>query len=135
MDVKVNKGTSHPIEIISCGTSSCITIEEAEQTIGQLGAAISAVRHHRRSEFEAAVEEMAEDVMGYNFVSEAGLRNCAAQLLFVARKQLAKELPVWKKISDVRTGLYKTPTLDMSLRNGGYCLSLEELWSKLPKEE
>lgn len=31
MEIRVNKGVSHPIEIISCGTSSCITIEEAEK--------------------------------------------------------------------------------------------------------
>lgn len=33
MEVRVNKGVSHPIEIISCGTSSCITIEEAEKAL------------------------------------------------------------------------------------------------------
>ena len=45
MEIKVNKGTSHPIEIISCGTSSCITIEEAERAIAELGAAINAVKN------------------------------------------------------------------------------------------
>ena len=56
MEVRVNKGTSHPIEIISCGTSSCITIEEAEQTIKQLVSAVIAVKNGH-SEFEAVMAE------------------------------------------------------------------------------
>lgn len=54
MEIKVNKGVSHPIEIISCGTSSCITIEEAEQAIGQLTSAVIAVKNGS-PEFEAVM--------------------------------------------------------------------------------
>ena len=56
MEVRVNKDVSHPIEIISCGTSSCITIEEAEQTIRQLVSAVIAVKNGH-SEFEAVMAE------------------------------------------------------------------------------
>ena len=45
MEIRVNKGVSHPIEIISCGTSSCITIEEAEKAIAELGAAINTAKN------------------------------------------------------------------------------------------
>lgn len=56
MEVRVNKGVSHPIEILSCGTSSCITIEEAEQAIGKLISAVNAVKNGP-PEFEEVMAE------------------------------------------------------------------------------
>lgn len=56
MEVKVNKKLSHPIEIISCGTSSAITIEDAKAAMEALAKAIT-YAEREPSEFEKKLSE------------------------------------------------------------------------------
>lgn len=66
MEIRVNKGVSHPIEIISCGTSSCITIEEAEKVIAELGAAINVVKNgHAEHNKENAPTGFEQNAIAY----------------------------------------------------------------------
>lgn len=130
MEIRVNKGTSHPIEILSCGTSSCITIEEAERAIAELGAAINAAKR-KPTEFEEAVRRMASKVLGYDFSSEDGLRNCAGQLLRVAYK----DLPRWKPVGTANIfGEMSFTVVNGKLFNKDYYIDCEDLL-KLPKME
>jgi len=63
MEIRVNKGVSHPIEIILCGISSCITIEEAEKAIAELGAAINTAKNghaeHNKENAPTGIEQNA----------------------------------------------------------------------------
>lgn len=127
MEVRVNKGTSHPIEILSCGTSSCITIEEAERAMENIRQAINAAKR-KPTEFEEALREMASEVMGYDF-SEDGLRNCAGQLLKVAHK----DLPSWKPVGTANIfGEMSFAVINGKLFNKDYYIDCEDLL-KLPK--
>jgi len=129
MEVRVNKGVSHPIEILSCGTSSCITIEEAEQAMENLRQAIC-VAKRKSTPFEDAVRDMASEVMGYDFSSEDGLRNCAGQLLRVAYK----DLPRWKPVGTANIfGEMSFTVVNGKLFNKDYYIECEDLL-KLPKE-
>lgn len=129
MEIRVNRGTSHPIEILSCGTSSCITIEEAEMAIAKLGAAINAAKR-KPIEFEEAVREMASEVMGYDF-SDDGLRDCAGQLLRVAYK----DLPSWKPVGTASIfGEMSFAVINGKLFNKDYYIDCDDLL-KLPKTE
>ena len=130
MEVRVNKGTSHPIEILSCGTSSCITIEEAERAMDNLRQAINAAKR-KPTEFEEAVRRMASKVLGYDFSSEDGLRNCAGQLLRVAYK----DLPRWKPVGTANIfGEMSFTVVNGKLFNKDYYVDCEDLL-KLPKME
>lgn len=88
MEVKVNKGLSHPIEILSCNTSSAITIEEAKEAMNALAKAIS-YAEKEPTEFEKALSD-AMLLWHDNGVlpEQEWVEARASELLKIARNQL-----------------------------------------------
>ena len=76
-----------------------------------------------------------EEPAGAEYMTEEGAKNASEQLLLIARKQLEKNLPHWKKCEEDprHSGVFRQHVGYFEYM--GYEINREEIFEKLPKED
>lgn len=76
-----------------------------------------------------------EEPAGAEYMTDEGAKNASEQLLLIARKQLDKNLPHWKKCAEHpgKPGIFSVHVGFIEM--GGYEINMGDVFDRLPKYE
>jgi hypothetical protein len=90
------------------------------------------------TEFEKKLQTIISDVLHWTsddgsicYFGDKEIKKISTQILDLARKEILKSFPMWKKITEAKQNYLAYGYLS----HDGYYLSIQELKDKLPKEE
>ena len=136
MEVEYIKGLGCPVHIIWGKEAKAITIKDAKQLQTKLAQVIEqAEKKPELSEFELKLLDwLSSDTCGEIPMDEMKkcVKNRAEELLDLAKEEVLKDLPRWKKKEEDKFGYYCSCGF---LISDGYEISIAELKRKLPRVE